>query len=88
MADELNTKKLIDYFLSPDIDGTPLLAALISLGLASAVQGSKADTAVQPGAPLLEALDAIGALFPTTPGPSGYPRFFLNGGVVMFGEEE
>lgn len=41
-------KQLIDYLNSPGGDGIPLTNALVGLGLASADQGQKADTALQP----------------------------------------
>ncbi len=47
MAD-MGTRRLADYFGAPGIDQPPLTEALIEMGLASAIQGGKADSAMQP----------------------------------------
>lgn len=50
-------------------------------GFATAAQGAKADTAVQPGAPLLAALEAITPLLPTVL-PGAANKLWNNGGMV------
>jgi hypothetical protein len=48
---------------------------------ATAAQGAKADSAVQPGTPLLAALEAVAASLPTTlPGSAG--KLWNNGGLL------
>lgn len=57
------------------------IAFEVGLSLASAAQGEKADTAVQPGTALISALEAIIPMLPTSL-PGSPNKLWNNGGLL------